>query len=447
MPGPWQEWYASRLVSLEEAASHVNPGDRMYSAPGQQVGSLVEAVLGRLEPGKPAIDFMTLPSWDMSWYSEEIAELLHIDVIYATAGTRPHINEYRAGYLPWWVWGAHKAAEEGRPGARGLDVTFCVVSPPNANGYCCFGNSLWDAKKAVGMARTSIALVNENVIPTFGDTWIHVSEIDWFVEQTIPPMDTRAAYPSPEPWDRPIAELVASQINDGDTFQGGLGSTTGNIVRSGVLDEKRDLGYFAELTVPGTVELAMRGVITGRRMNTHPGKFVTTTASGSPEEVAFIAGNPMFEFYSTDYMHSPIAIAANNNMVAVNNALAIDLTGQVASGQFGRTVWSGTAGQFSYHLGAFMSKGGRAIIVLPSTAREGTVSRITTEFPAGQIVSLTRDIADIVITEYGIARLLNKNERERTQELIAIAHPDFRGELRKAANRWFPGPPPHEPAD
>ncbi|MGE0569663.1 MAG: acetyl-CoA hydrolase/transferase family protein [Dehalococcoidia bacterium] len=441
MAQQWRDWYESRRVAAAEAVSHVKPGDRIYSAPGQPVLVLVEALLARLEPGQPRIEYTALPGWDMSWYTDEVAEMLHIDVVFGGAYSRQHINDHRAGFTPWWIWGGHKALDENRPGARPLDVAFFGVSPPNENGYCCFGNALWDAKKTALMAGTAIAVVNESIIPTFGDTWIHVSEVDWFVEHTVPRVDSRAAYAAAEPWDLPIAEYVASQINDGDTIQLGLGSTTGNIVRSGVLDSKHDLGYFAELTVPGTVELAMKGVITGRKMNTHPGKFVTTTAGGGPDEVDFIAGNPMFEFYSTDYMHSPIAIAQNENMVAVNNALAIDLTGQVASGQFGRSVWSGTAGQFSYHLGAFMAKGGRAIIILPSTARDGTVSRIKPEFEAGQIVTLTRDIADIVVTEFGIARLLNKNERERTQELVAVAHPDFRAELRKAANRYFPGYP------
>jgi 4-hydroxybutyrate CoA-transferase len=226
-------------------------------------------------------------------------------------------------------------------------------------------------------------------------------------------------------------------VKDGDTVQVGLGSTTSATVRLGALSSKRDLAYWGELTVPGIVDLARKGVINGSRLAAHPGKFVTTSAGNSPGDIEFIGGNPMFEFYEPDYIHNPRVLAANDNMVAINNSLSVDLTGQIASGEIGHKTWSGTGGQLPFAMGAFMSKGGRSITVLPSTAMGGTTSRIVDQFERGQVVTVPRDIADIVVTEYGVAQLLNRSQRERAAELIAIAHPDFRAELRARVARLF----------
>jgi 4-hydroxybutyrate CoA-transferase len=240
-----------------------------------------------------------------------------------------------------------------------------------------------------------------------------------------------------QPVAKAIAAHVASIVRDGDTIQVGTGSMTASLGLAGAFDEKNDLGYFAEMTVPGIIDLVERGVINGRRLATHPGKAVTTMAAGLPDEVASLHENPAFEFYGYEYMHSPGAIARNDDMVAINNALQVDLTGQVASGQLGTRVWSGTGGQLAYQLGAFMSRGGRAVTVLPSTAKGGTVSRITAEMPAGQIVTIPRDLADLVVTEHGVADLLNRTQRERANALIEIAHPMFRDALRADARRLY----------
>jgi 4-hydroxybutyrate CoA-transferase len=160
-------------------------------------------------------------------------------------------------------------------------------------------------------------------------------------------------------------------------------------------------------------------------------------AAGLPEDLAALHENPAYEFYGYEYMHDPSAIARNDNMVAINNALVVDLTGQVAAGQLGTRIWSGTGGQLSYHLGAFLSRGGRAVTVLPSTAKDGTISRITAVMPAGQIVTIPRDLSDLVVTEYGVADLLNKTQRERARALIEIAHPMFRDELRAQAKGLY----------
>jgi 4-hydroxybutyrate CoA-transferase len=434
--GPaWREYYQQRVTSAEAAIAHVQPGNHVWISLGQQVGVLVAALIGRALEAPPITLSTIGGSEDLSWYTDEIAACLRLNVRFASAFSRGHVNDFRADFTPWWVWGDHKAIDEGRPGNRPIDVALVRVSPPNKNGYCCFGNVIWDVKTTAERAKTVIAVVSDNVLRTFGDSWIHVSAIDWFVEHTEPRTQLNIPVAEPAPWLLALAENVAALVHDGDTVQFGTGSTTGGIVRAGAFDRKHDLGYFAELTVPGTVDLARHGVITSRRANVHPGKFVTTMAAGSADENDFIDGNPMFEFYATDYIHNPACIARNDNLVAINNALSVDLTGQIAAGQVGSTIWSGTGGQLAFALGAFMSRGGRSITVLPATAAGGAISRIVPQFGAGQIVTVPRDIADIIVTEYGVAHLLNKTQRERAEELIAVAHPDFRGELRQQAAR------------
>jgi 4-hydroxybutyrate CoA-transferase len=432
----WRDWYDQRLVPADEAMAHVKSGDRVWISPQQYVSLLLSVLVGRAEELHD-VEIRALVMGEFGWYDESFRGHIDINTYFASIFSRDAVKQQQASFTPWMVWGAHKALDQGRPGARPIDVALVSVTPPNANGYCCFGPHMWDAKTTAARAKTVIAAVNEHLPRAFGDTWIHVSQIDWFVEDPTPLPDYSRAYPPPDPWDQAIAGYVGTLIRDGDVIQVGTGSTTGNLVRLGAFEGKHDLGYFAELTVPGLVDLARQGVITSRNLNLHPGKFVTSTAGNGADDLAFIADNPMFEFYSTEYMHDPRVIGRIDDLVAINNALTVDLTGQVGAGNLGYRAWSGTGGHLSYAMGAFLSKGGRYICVLPATAVQGTVSRVVSSFEPGQIVTVPRDLADYVVTEYGIAQLLNKTERERACELIAIAHPDFRADLRREAERMF----------
>lgn len=430
----WRPHFESRLVSAEEAAARIKPGDSIYIPVGQVPHGIIHALLARRD-GLEDITVTALPPVDYGWFAPEYQGRLTVNVVYANPFTRDAVEQGVAGYIPFMIYGAHKALDEGRQEARPIDVNLIGVTPPNEHGYVCLGHVVWDAKTTVRRAATTIATVNDHLPRTFGDSWLHVSEIDWFVEESTP-MPERPAIP-PDPWDEPIAGYVGSLVNSGDTIQIGIGSTTGNLIGFGALEGKEDLGYFGELTVPGTVDLVRQGAITGRRLASHPGRFVATTAGNNADDRAFIDGNPAFEFYAVDYIHDPRAIAANDNYRAINNALAIDLTGQIAASTIGPRVYSGTGGHLSFAIGAFMSRGGRYVCVLPATARGGTLSRIVPHFDAGQIVTVPRDMADTVVTEYGIAHLLNRSVRERAEALISIAHPDFRAELRREAQRLF----------
>jgi 4-hydroxybutyrate CoA-transferase len=435
----WRAIYERRLTSAQDAAARIKSGNQVYLPTGQQGHVIMRALAARASELRDVTVTCIQPQ-DYGWFGPEFEGRITANILYANPFTRDAVAQGKADYTPFMIYGHHKGLDEGREEGRRIDLNVISVTPPNTHGYVSLGHAVWDAKTSVKRAALTIAVVNEHIPRTFGDSWLHVSEIDAFVEDHTPIPDiTARSYPPPEPWDEAIAGYVSSLVNDGDTIQVGTGSTTGNLNRLGAFDNKHDLGMFAELTVPGTIDLVRRGIITGRHLSTHPGKFVATTAGNSNEDRAFINDNPAFEFFSVDYIHDPRAIAANDNYKAINNALAADLTGQIAASTIGPHVYSGTGGHFSFAVGAYMSRGGRYICVLPATARNGTVSRIVPHFDAGQVVTVPREIADTVVTEYGIAKLLNRSVRERAEALIAVAHPDFRAELRTAARKLYWG--------
>jgi len=283
-----------------------------------------------------------------------------------------------------------------------------------------------------------IAEQSERVPLTCGDSWLHLSELDAIVAGDREPMTA----PDPDPADFPdsdraIAGHVKSLVRDGDTIQIGLGNHTGAMPLLGAFDDANDLGYFGELTVNGTVDLARRGIITSRRAELHPNHFVAAQIGNSPEDLAEIAENPFYQLRSYEHTNDPLRIAQHENFVSINGALQVDLSGQIGVYALGPFVYTGLGGQLAFHFGAFLSKHGRAITLLPSTARAGTISTIVPQFEAGQIVSIPRELADTVVTEHGVAGLMGLSVRERAAALIEIAHPAHRDHLRDEARRLW----------
>jgi 4-hydroxybutyrate CoA-transferase len=233
-----------------------------------------------------------------------------------------------------------------------------------------------------------------------------------------------------------IAGYVSELVPDGATIQIGAGEPSMYLVRAGAFDGKSDLGIHSEMAAAGVAKLVDAGVINGRRKTLHPGLAIAGAWSGSDaEDLRIVTNNPKFEVRDTDYINDLRVIAQNDKFHSLNNALSIDLTGQINSESvFGGRVINGSGGQPEFQIGALLSKGGRAITLLPATAMEGAVSRIVAWHEAGSLVTVPRFFADTVVTEFGIARLWGKNHRQRAAELIAIAHPDFRAELKKEAS-------------
>jgi 4-hydroxybutyrate CoA-transferase len=430
--------YQSKLMTAHEAASLVESGDLIWMPSSHQAPAVLAALAAREEELRDVtIRSVVIPN--MGWFREDARKAWDLQVQYAIApDNRQALADRLVDFHPLYMINQHKAADTRRGEGRPIDNLFLVVSPPNERGYVCVGNACWDAVSSVRRAKRVIAELSDGIPRTCGDSWLHVSQLDAIVPGDRP----RLASPDPDPagfpdLDRRIAAHVKSLVKDGDTIQVGLGKHTGALPLLGVFDDCNDLGYFAELTVPGTVALARRGIITSKYAELHPRQFVACHIGNNPEDLEFIENNPLFQLRSYEYTNDPKVIAQHENMLTINGALMVDLSGQIGVYAIGPAVYSGTGGQLAYHIGAFLSRRGRAVTVMPSTAKGGTVSTIVPQFEKGQIVSIPRELADTIVTERGVARLLGRSVRERAEELINVAHPDHREWLRDEAKRLF----------
>jgi 4-hydroxybutyrate CoA-transferase len=339
-----------------------------------------------------------------------------------------------ADYIPVLLSRDHEAATERRPGMRPYDIVMTVVSPPDENGMCSLGEKMWNKREIIRDSALAIAEVNPHHIRTYGDNQIHVSDIDVLVEHDTFATATAPLLP-PNDESPAIVDFLKEVIRDGDTIQIGTGALTNNLVQLGVFESKNDLGFHSEIMPPGIATLVEAGVFTGRRKTLLPNTAVTTAAFVGPDELQMMHMNPKFEIHPSSFVLDPSNIAQIDNLLAINAALAVDLGGQIAADSIGGRQWSGPGGQPDFAIGAMLAKGGRFVSVLPATAARGTVSRIQPLLDT--YVTVPRYLADIVITEFGVAQLAGKTMRQRAGELISIAHPDFRADLRHRALNSF----------
>jgi 4-hydroxybutyrate CoA-transferase len=326
-------------------------------------------------------------------------------------------------------------------GETPADWYFVEVSPPDERGFCSFGVALWDKRRMARHSKVVVAEVNENLIRTYGENYIHESEIDYFVDhvptgRTPGQVGTLAGRPVREPpvYLKDIVGHVADHIVDGATLQIGVGRTTEKLVQLGLLEGKKDIGFHSEVTVPGIITAVREGTVNGARKQLYPGKVVATSVGGgSLEEIKWAHENPLFELLEAQRLMDIRTIAAEDDFVAINNVLSVDLTGQVAAESIGPQLVGQAGGQLVFVVASWHSRGGRSLQVLPSTAADGTVSRIVPRFEAGTVVTTPRNVVDKIVTEYGVAELKGRSLRQRAKALIEIAHPDHRNELRRAA--------------
>lgn len=435
----WREEYERKFISAEQAAQHVKSGDRVVFPGGREAFALGLALAARKGELSNVEVLVCVPGYDFGWYDAGWDDSFQVTVMQATVTSQPAIDSHLIDFNTGTLLPFHESDE-----ARPPDVVFVEVSEPDERGFCSFGASLWDKKRRIRQSKLAIAEVNKNLIRTYGENFIHVSEIDCFVEHVAsggaPGQGSLAGreLKEPEPYVKRIAENVSQLIRDGDTIQIGVGRTTERLVRLGLMAGRCDLGYHSEATPSGIISLVKEGVINGKRKTLNPGIAVVAAVGGSTrEEMEWVDNNPLFHVVEVDYLEDIRVIAAHDNMVAINQALAIDLTGQIAAETLGHRLMAVAGGQIPFVFGAWLSRGGRSITVLPSTAQGGKVSRITPSLPPGTVVTIQRNMADYVVTEYGIARIKGKTLRQRAEELVAVAHPDFRDDLRKEARRLF----------
>lgn len=441
MSNNWEKHYQEKLISAEEAARFVKSGDYIAFTTGREALAVGLAIAARKEELRDVKVQICTPGYDFGWYDKGWEDSFQITIGMPTATCQQMIDERRCDMVTTTIEPAFGRSTEK---FSNPDILLTEVSPPDRNGFCSFGASVWDKKQHIRSAKLVIAEVNSNLIRTYGDNFIHFSEIDYFVEHTSsgeePGQGSLAgrAPKQPQPHLKAIADNVSELIGDGDTIQIGVGRTTEPLVSLGMLDNKRDLGMHSEATPPGIIGLVRRGVINGERKTLHRGKVVVTSIGGSTkEEMQWVDSNPLFYLVDVVYLEDIRVIAAHDNMVAINNAIAIDLTGQISAESVGTRLLSVAGGQIPFACGALLSKGGRSITVLPSTAQRGSVSRIVPLFEAGTSVTLHRNLADYVVTEYGIAKLRGKTIGDRIRELINIAHPDFREQLSREARKFY----------
>jgi 4-hydroxybutyrate CoA-transferase len=437
----WQEEYKRKLISAAEAAILVKSGDIVSFTLGREAHSIGLAIAARVGELKNVKVYQPFPGYDFGWYDAGWQEAFQLTISMPTAVSQQMVDARRCDI------GLPDILGEGENTSKKSDVVITEVSPPDAKGFCSFGAALWNKRKHIKNGRLVLAEVNNNLIRTYGDNYVHVSEIDYFVLHQSSGISQGAAtlagrdVKTIQPYMRDICGYVSELVKDGDTIQIGVGRVTERLIEMGLLGSRQDIGWYSEATPPGAIRLVREGVINGARKTLFPGKVIATSMGGATrEDMEWASNNPLFWLIDVEFLWDVRNISTNDNMVAINQALMVDFSGQVSASSIGFKLYSGAGGQTAFAWGSLMSRGGRGITVIPSTARtpDGrTVSRIVPAFEGGTVVTVTSNVVDNVVTEYGVARLRGKSRRQRADELIAIAHPDFRAELRKEANRLF----------
>jgi 4-hydroxybutyrate CoA-transferase len=479
----WRERYRDMLATPEVAAGAIRSGDNLF-IPNAYLGVMPPHIVARKAELRDVTVEICTPLSDPGWLSPGMEESFDIIVRIFLHIARAAHDEGRIPYLPYtngtWI----KPHRDQRPARREIDVFTVEVSPPDEQGRCYFGQGVWESLYYARNARTVIGECDEYFIKTHGESFLHVSEIDYLVDVTVPALSAeeldlvvgrmdadkrekarhslaqmqprifRGVLPvidqvpveileellnlvEPTEVMKAMADNLKVVLRDRDTIQIGIGKHTKHLVELGAFDHLNDLSIFSEMACPGMGFLVKRGIASGSYSTLHPGKAVFSSLLGmTPEEIRWADDNPSFELYPGEYVINIANISRNENQVAINNAVQVDLIGQITcESQFGPRLINGAGGQVEFHIGAFLSRGGRAVTMLPSTYRDGAASNIVPYFEKGTLVTLSRYWADYVVTEWGVAELAGRTHRERAEALVEIAHPDYRDELREAARQ------------
>lgn len=424
--------YRSKLSSADEALATVQSGARVFVGSGCAEPQQLVRALCRQAQRLHDIEVVHLLTAGVAHYVEDdfLGHFRH-NAFFIGPNVREAVREGRADYTPIFL---SEIPELIISGQRPIDVALLQLSPPDRHGYCSLGIHVDIAMAALKTADVVIAEINPHMPRTHGNTLVHLGRIDHCVEVSDPILEL----PFSEGLDEismKIGGYIADLIEDGSCLQLGIGDIPNAVVK--YLNGKRHLGIHSEMISDGVIPLIESGVVDNSRKTIHTGKSVVSFVMGTRRLYDMVHDNPGFEFHASDYVNDPRIISQNDDMVAINSALQVDLTGQVAADSIGFNFHSGIGGQLDFVRGAAMSSGGKPIIALPSTARGGTLSRIVSRLDDGAGVVTSRGDVHYVVTEYGVAYLHGKSIRERALALINIANPDFRGDLLEFVRRRY----------
>ncbi|HEY5530320.1 MAG TPA: GNAT family N-acetyltransferase [Thermoleophilia bacterium] len=419
----WQEKYQGMLSTPEEAVATVRPGQRVFiGTGGAQPLALVRALVARHNELADTQVIHMLTLGEAPYAFKDLTDHFSVNTFFVADNVRNIIQEGYGDYTPIYLSDVPRLFKSGQ---MPLDVALIQVTPPDDQGRCSFGISVDIVKSAAENAGLVIAQVNPQMPRTLGDSFISVFDLDVLVPVDEPLLEM--GMPVVTEISRAIGENIASLVDDGSTIEMGIGRIPHAALE--FLGGKKDLGIHTEMVTDAVIDMIEAGIITGAQKTTDRGKVVTSFAMGTKRLYDYVDNNPMFSFNPTEYVNDPFVIGQQHKMVAINTALEIDLTGQVCADSLGTKFYSGIGGQVDFNRGAARSSGGRPIIACPSTAQNGSVSRIVATLTPGAGVVTSRGSAYYIVTEFGVAYLHGKSVQERAMALISIAHPDFREEL------------------
>ncbi len=417
-----------RIVTPQEAVAGIRSRDQIYVQCAAATPSILLDALVARAPELEAVSVVHLHCEGPGPHlAPEMAPHFRHRALFIGPNARAAVNEGRADFVPVFLSDVPTLF---RRRALPLDAVFVNATPPDSHGFCSLGVSVEAMHAAIDVATTVIVQFNRAMPRTLGESFVHVSQIDLAVEVDQPP------YEVPRPvigdLERRIGGFIADLVPDGATLQLGIGAIPAATAE--LLTGKRDLGIHTEMFTDAVVDLVEAGAITGNRKARNRGKLVVAFVMGTRKLYAFVNDNPMVEMRSVDFTNDTHVIRSFDNMVAINSAIEVDLTGQVVADSIGYRMYSGIGGQMDFMRGAALARGGRPIIAMPSTGgADGSISRITPSLKEGAGVVTTRAHVQTVVTEWGVAELWGKSLRERAKALIAIAHPDHRDHLTSQA--------------
>ncbi len=428
----YQAELKQKLTTPQDAVQKISDGDLIVHGPlSAEPPALLATIADRARAGtlKDIKIYSLLPMEHAAKtvLSPDLCEVIHGYTWFVSSSDRELVKTGHDYFVPNYFHQIPRLCRE----FMDIDITITTVSPMDKAGFFSFGTANDFISTSARHCKTLIVEVNENMPKVFGDSLLHISEVDAVVENHVPLLEMRV--PGSRPEDETIGGYVADLVPDGATLQLGIGGIPNTV--TDYLTGHKDLGIHTELFCPGMVDLIEKGVVTGRKKTLHPMKHIFTNAIGNKKMYDFMDANPSMESYPVSYVNNPAVIAQNDRMISINSIIQVDLLGQCNSEFLHGSEFSGTGGQLDYVRGAFNSREGKSILAFYSTAEGGEVSRVVPRFESGAVVTTPRMDTEFLVTEYGVVNLKGKSTRERALDIISIAHPKFRDDLLKEAEK------------